>query len=298
MAARAGRLQLVDRARLRIGCQGQEVETLEGAQFVGEMACAGVGERERGADGHTERSSGERVGAGVVEDQAVPSEGRGVADDRADVGRVVHGFDDDETIGRFGDLRDRRTGRSFEERDDAVGIPEPGHDTAHVHAAAVHRASESPGERDHVVDVDERGDGHTAGGECPLDDEVALGEEQPGAGVVAFLGAARQPALVEPELPEPRIVRILDRHDLHLCAPTHVCVAISGQRCAEIATQTGNDGIRRGWAISSGTGRGTSRRRAFRGSCRGLPGPRRCRRRGGSPHRRTPAGRPGRRRSG
>ncbi len=81
-------------------------------------------------------------------------------------------------------------------------------------AAAVDGAAEFAGERRHVVDVDERGDGHAAGRQRPLDHEVALGEEQPGAGIVALLGAARQPALVEPELPEPRIVRILDRNDL------------------------------------------------------------------------------------
>ena len=43
-----------------------------------------------------ERPAGERVGAGVVEDQAVPAERGRVADDRADVGRVVDGFDDHE----------------------------------------------------------------------------------------------------------------------------------------------------------------------------------------------------------
>ena len=73
---------------------------------------------------------------------------------------------------------------------------------------------ERRGERRHVLGVDERGDGNASGRERPLDHEVALGEEQPGAGVVALLGAAGQPALVQPELPEQRIVRILDRNDL------------------------------------------------------------------------------------
>ena len=51
-------------------------------------------------------------------------------------------------------------------------------------------------------------------------------------------------------------------------------------------------------ALSSGRGSRSSRGRACRGRRRGPRPPRRCRRRGGSPRRRTAAGRPGRRRSG
>ena len=92
--------------------------------------------------------------------------------------------------------------------------------------------------------------GHAPGRGGPLDHEVAFGEEQPGAGVVALLGAARQPALVQPELPEPRIVRIVDRNDLER-AVGHVCVGISEGRCTEILTQTGNEGIGGGLRLRS-----------------------------------------------
>jgi len=129
-----------------------------------------------------------------------------------------------------------------EERDDAVGIPEPRDDPAHLHPAGVHGAAEFAGERWNVVDVDEHGDRHAPGRRSPLDHEVAFGEEQPGAGIVAFLGAARQPALVQSELPEQRILRVVDRNDLERAAG-HVCVGISEGRCTEILTQTGNEGI-------------------------------------------------------
>ncbi len=58
----------------------------------------------------------------------------------------------------------------------------------------------------HPLGIDERGNGNAAGVERPIDDEVTFGEKQPGSGVVALVGAARQPAFVQPELGEPLVL--------------------------------------------------------------------------------------------
>ena len=71
------------------------------------------------------------------------------------------------------------------------------------------------------------------------------------------------------------------------CATTPAC------RSSPVAAQ--GDGDRN---VRSARGTASSRGRASRGTRRGPPRPRRSRRPGGSPRRRTPAGRPGRRRSG
>ena len=155
-------------ARVGVGRQRQDLESVEGAQIVGEVARPGVGECERGPHRHPQRSPGERVGARVIEDQAVPAERCRVADDRADVGRVVDGFErrrgdrpsaaSSATVGRAG----RSNSATMR-----CGYPSPVTTRRTSIAAAVDGAAEFAGERRHVVDVDERGDGDAAGRERP-----------------------------------------------------------------------------------------------------------------------------------
>ena len=87
---------------------------------------------------------------------------------------------------------------------------EPGDDPSHLVAARVHRAVELRRDVGDPLCVDERGDRSAARSDRTLDDEIALGEEHAGAGIVTFVGSARQPSLVESELSESRIVRIID----------------------------------------------------------------------------------------
>ncbi len=213
-ATRSTRDDLVDRRGGHVGRHRQQLPTVERPQLVAEPFRSGMGERERGPHRDAQRSSGERVGTGVVEDEAIEAECRGVADDRADVGRVVDRFEHDEAGGVRGELGDARPRRSLEQGDDRVWVAESGHEAAHLDAPAVHRAGQRGGERRDVVGVHERRNGDASRIECPFDHQVALGEEQAGAGVVAFLRPAGEPTLVQPELPEPLIVGVLDRNDL------------------------------------------------------------------------------------
>ena len=186
---------------------------------------AGVGERERSAHGDAQRSPSERVGAGVVEDQTVPAEPRGVADDGADVCRVVDGLEHDETSATSGELGDARASGPMEERDHRLGHAEPGHDAADFVATRIDRCA---GDADASCDVrdaprvDQRRDRDATGVECPFDDQVALGEKQPGARVVALVGPTRQPAFVQPELGESVVVGIVDDDDVRVMPRSRV----------------------------------------------------------------------------
>ena len=136
--------------------------------------------------------------------------------------------------------------------------------TAHLVAAGEHRhATQQPVGRPaaDALPVHQCHRGHAPGVERPLDHEVALGHEQPVAAVVAALQPVREAALVEPERSDP-----------------------------------GSSGSSMTISIRSARGRGSSRGRASRGTTCVPPAPRRWRRRAGWPRRRTPAGRPARRR--
>ncbi len=112
--------------------------------------------------------------------------------------------------------------------------------------AAVDGAVERRGDVGDPFDVDERGNGSATGGECPFDDEVAFGEEHPGPGVVALVGPARQPTFVEAELPEARIVRILDPDHVHQ-RPTITFVCGSGDPSHRECNANGAMGLSVGW---------------------------------------------------
>ena len=124
-AARTPGVDGVERRGIGIGCHREEVDVGQRRDVVVQRGGASVGERERSAHGDAQRSPSERVGAGVVEDQTVPAEPCGVADDGADVCRVVDGFEHDETAATSGELGDARAGGSMEECDHRLGHAEP-----------------------------------------------------------------------------------------------------------------------------------------------------------------------------
>ena len=132
---------------------------------------------------------------------------------------------------------DRRAGRALEQRHDRVRVPEPGDDPAHVDRRRRRRGSRaSAASGRHASVSTSAATGTQPAVEGPLDHEVALGEEQAGAGVVALLGAARQPRSFSRNCRNRGSsgssigmisTRRRPRH--------HVCVAISEERYAEIA---------------------------------------------------------------
>ena len=258
-------------------------------ELVGEAGRPGVGEREGGAHRHAQRSSGERVGARVIEDQSVEAERRGVADHRADVGRVVDRLEHDQA----GRLR-----RRVRRRSDGVAArtgPRSGADSrarSRAGGSRCRRRRRGTGRlaaRAGTCSVStSAAHGHAPRRERSLDHQVALGEEEPGTGVVPLLGPAGQPALVQPELSEQWIVRILDRNESRLRRAFSL-------PSARIATQTWNDGIRGGPSVVVRVGRPVGVA-LLEEAVAALLRLRRCRRRGGSPRRRRPAGRRGRRR--
>ena len=217
----------------------------------------------------TRRASGSALRA--VEHEPVPAEGGGVADDGADVGRVVDGLDDDEPVGRRRQTSATARRRALEQRPrSAARTPRPVTAPAHVRRRRRRHvdAEPAPATGGTRSAIDERGDRPAAGVERPLDDEVALGEEQPGAGVVALVGAVGEP-------------RSLSRN---------------GASRGSAGSSTGSiDSRPRSVVVRE---RRTSPAGASRGRRRGPRPPRRCRRPGGWPRRRTAAGRRGRRRSG
>ena len=89
-------------------------------------------------------------------------------------------------------------------------MPEPRHGLTDREPAAVDRAVEPLGDRGEPFDVDQRGDRATAGVERAGHHQITLGQELPGAGVVALVGPAGEAALVEPELQVPLVVGVVD----------------------------------------------------------------------------------------
>ena len=63
-----------------------------------------------------------------------------------------------------------------------------------------------------------------------------------GWGIVALVGAAREPSFVEPELPVPGVVRILDQDHIRQA----VCVPIREAHPTRSVTQTG---MGSGWGL-------------------------------------------------
>ena len=126
---------VVDRDGGRIGGHREELPAVQRLQLVGEVLRAGVGERERRAHGDAQRSPGQRVGARVVEDQPVEAERSGVADDRADVGRVVDRLEHDQPGRARCEGGHTRACGALEQRHDRVRVPEPGDEATDLDAA-------------------------------------------------------------------------------------------------------------------------------------------------------------------
>ena len=149
----------------------------------------------------------------MVEDESVPAQCSSVPHDRADVDRVVDRLDDDEPPALRGELGDVRAGRPLEEGEDREGKAELLNDPLDRSSASVQRAAERLGDGRDPVGVDERCRRDAPCGEGPLDDEIALCEEQAGTGVVAFVGPARERTFVHPELAEAFVLGVVEHDD-------------------------------------------------------------------------------------
>ncbi len=80
----------------------------------------------------------------------------------------------------------------MEQRDDRLRHAEPRHESSNVVTTDEDidtRCGQHGGDLRDAFAVDERGEWQAARVECALDDQVALREEQPGAGIVAPVGA-------------------------------------------------------------------------------------------------------------
>ena len=138
----------------------------------------------------------------VVEDHPVPSECDRVADDRADVDRVVDGLDRDQPCRLLRDAASAvvRAGPG-EEGDDSLRGAQLGDHRPHAITTRVdrHVVGQPAGRQRRLGDVDERDDGGASGIEGAFDDEIAFGHEQPVAIVAAPLPAIGQATLVATE---------------------------------------------------------------------------------------------------
>jgi hypothetical protein len=103
----------------------------------------------------------------------------------------------------------------MEQCDDRVGHPEPGDESAESVAPDEHVDAETAGNVGNTIGVGEREMRSASRRQRTLHHEIALCEEQPCSGVVAPFGAICEPAFVQSELGEPRIVRVIDRDQRH-----------------------------------------------------------------------------------
>ncbi len=109
-------------------CQRHECEPCRTqlAEIGNEAARTGVRDREGRAHCHPQRPSRQGIGTRVVEHEPVPSEGGGIAHDRADVARVVDTLEKHQPVCRSAELGDGGTCRPFEQRHDRQRHAEAG----------------------------------------------------------------------------------------------------------------------------------------------------------------------------
>ena len=117
--------------------------------------------------------------------------------------------------GRPGQVVERASRRSLEHGQDRLDPPQAGHTPAQLLAGAEQLDAQPVGDGRRPRRVDERRDGSAAGGQRPLDDEVALGQEVPRPAVVASLRTVGQAAVATAEPVQPGVVGIVDDLDVH-----------------------------------------------------------------------------------
>ena len=199
----------IDRLGIRVRSEREQVD-VEAAEQFDEIRGAGVGEGEGGAHRYAERPSAERISTRRIEEQPVPPESGGIAHDAADIGRIVDAFSHDEPVAS----REKSGGRwscgSVEHGDDRMWHTETGDQPPDLVATDEDVDAEAFGDRWHTVGISEGGEGFTAGFEGPGDHKVTLGEEQPCARVVPFVGSGGEPSLAQSEDGEALVV---DRFD-------------------------------------------------------------------------------------
>ena len=98
----------------------------------------------------------------------------------------------------------------MEESHDRERHTEPRNDLANFVAASVYGAVEFICDAWNALNVNQGGERAAARGDGAFNYEVAFGEEEPSSGIVAFLCAAGEAALVQSKLAKPRIVGIVD----------------------------------------------------------------------------------------
>ncbi len=136
----------------------------------------------------------------MVEQDAIPPQRCRIPNDRPDIGGIVDTFDDDEPVTAFGQFGRRRSLRPVEQSDDGMQDTEPCDELADLVATdegLTTALDETVGDRWDSRAVDQCSKRSTAGFQRPFDHQIALSQEQAGAGIVTLAATVGEPTFVE-----------------------------------------------------------------------------------------------------